>query len=507
MPGTGETVNRQISGFFDSAPYKSFTTGDVVLEPAATECRPDHVDLTTRLTDQINLRAPFMSAAMDTVTTAEMAIAQAKEGGIGIIHGLLSPDQKRKETRRVKLHLNGVVEDPICAKEDQTVASLLDMCHDRGFEFRTFPVIDSDGKLRGMLTNHNLRFWTKGEDQKVTEIMTAVDEVISAPMSTTIPEAYQKMRREQLNTLPLIGTDGSVRGLYIWSDVERLHTGNPERYALDNDGHLLVGVAIGSRPEEAEEDVYETRPYTDVYVIDSSHGNALEVRETVEHLRQSFGPDLQIIAGNIVDQESAILLGDAGASAIKVGIGGGSICTTRIQTGVGMGQLTATYRVAAAINENRFNIPVISDGGIIYPGDAAKLIAVGAESVMMGSVFAGTDEAPGEITTTKDGRTVKEYRGMGSAAAQLTGRQVRGYTSGAESNEVFPEGVEAQVDYKGPVKRIIFDFKSGLRNAMANFNARTIKDFQRNARLGEVTTAGAVEGTPHIGRVGQIIRH
>jgi len=498
-------VNAHVDALFAATPFHSLTPGDVVLHPMATRYRPDQVDLATRLTSDLPLRAPFVSAAMDSVTLADMAIAQAKEGGIGIIHAKLEPAQKRKETRRVKLHLNGVIEEPICARADQTVESLLQECENRGFDFRTFPVIDAEGTLQGVLTNHNLRFWDGSNVQPIVEIMTDAEHVISAPLSTSIPEAYQIMLADQLNTLPLVDQHGKVEGLYIWSDVQRIHTGNPGNYALDAKGHLLVGVAIGTYPDEAEADVKETIDYTDVYVIDSSHGNSRETLMTLKHLRKVFGSDLQIIAGNIVDEESAVQLASMGASAIKVGIGGGAICTTREQTGSGMGQISAVYGVARALRDSGFDIPVISDGGIVNPGDAAKLIAVGAEAVMMGSAFAGTDEAPGEIITTADGRTVKEYRGMGSTAAQLAGREARGYTSGAQSAEVFSEGVVAQVDYKGPVSRIIFEFKAGLRNAVANANARKIANFQRNARLGRVTTAGMVEGSAHVGRTGTII--
>jgi IMP dehydrogenase len=441
---------------------------------------------------------------MDTVTLADMAIALARDGGIGIIHGKLSPEDKRRQARKVKLHLNGVIESPICASTSQTVQSLMAECDKQGYGFRTFPVIGSDDKLQGVLTNHNLRFWNDPADT-VADIMTGRDQVVSMPVGTDIASAYEAMLRGQLNTLPLVNKDGSVGGLYIWSDVKRLHTGNPDDYALDAKGHLLVGVAINTRPEEAAYDVEATREYTDVYVIDSSHGNSLETLQTLRHLRDQFGPELQIIAGNVVDDTSAILLADAGASAIKVGIGGGAICTTREQTGNGMGQLSAVYRVVRALRNSGFMTPVISDGGIKHPGDAAKLIAVGAESVMMGNAFAGTDEAPGDIVMDNEGKPVKQYRGMGSTEAQLDGRATRGYSSGQEGTEVFSEGVVAQIDYKGPVSRVIFNFKGGMRNAISNANANTIPGFQSNVRIGRITAAGAAEGSPHVGTTSRII--
>ncbi|MCA9331016.1 IMP dehydrogenase [Candidatus Saccharibacteria bacterium] len=497
--------NPQVEAFFSAmeAQFLDLTPADIVLHPIATEYRRDQVDLTTRLTTGVELRAPIVSAAMDTVTMADMAIALAKEGGIGIIHGNLTAEEKRDEARRVKLHLNGIIEKPICAKTGQTIHSLMEECAQRGFDFRTFPVVDPDGKLQGVLTNHNLRFWNGSGEQTVSELMTDAATVVSAPAGTDIATAYDQMYGQQLNTLPLVGGAGEVAGLYIWSDVKRIHTGNPESYALDHGGHLLVGVAINTRPEVAASHVEATQDYCDVYVIDSSHGNSKDALDTLLHLRKTYGDGLQIIAGNIVDPQSAILLADAGASAIKVGIGGGAICTTRDQTGNGMGQLSAVYSVAKALRDNEFDIPVITDGGIVHPGDAAKLLAVGAEPVMMGSALAGTDEAPGDLITNKAGQPTKIYRGMGSLAAQESGREARGYSSG--QGDVFSEGVVAQVPYKGAVGRVLFDFKAGIRNAVANGNADTLSTFRQNARIGRISSAGALKGSPHIGETGEII--
>lgn len=497
--------NPQIKAFFDYiGEFQDLTPDDVTLHPFATKVRASDVDLGTRFTEGISLRSPFISAAMDTVTMADMAIAQAKGGNIGVLHGGLSAEEQKKEARRVKLHLNGRIEDPVCAFEDQTIKSLLDECANKNYDFRTFPVIDKHGKLRGIITKHNLRFWER-DDQLVGELMVKKSGVQHANENMDIAGAYDTMLAKQLNTLPLIDKAGTVRGLYIWSDVKRIHEGNPDDYALDDQGHLRVAAAVRTRPEQALEYVLTSQDYVDVFVIDSSHGHSQDTLDTLTYLRKKCGPKLQIVAGNVVDKTSALRLAAAGASAIKVGIGGGAICTTREVTGSGKGQLTAVYQVVRALREHGFDIPVISDGGTRTPGDAAKLLAVGAESVMMGQAFAGTDEAPGKIITNASGATVKEYRGMGSIAAQTATSAARGYTSGSSDGKLFSEGVVAQVEYKGPVSRIIFDFQSGVRNAMANADARTISEFHRNAQLGRLTSAGAAEGSPHIGRSGQII--
>jgi IMP dehydrogenase len=417
----------------------------------------------------------------------------------------MSPEDLREEARSVKYHLNRRVHKPICAQNGQTVASLVLESTEKGYNFNTFPVRDTEGVLVGILTNHNLKFWDGGDTQTVNEVMTSGDDLVSAPVDTDVETAFALMTERQVSALPLVNKRGKVKAMYVWSDVRRMQADNPGNFTLGNDDRLLVVAAVETRPELVAKRIEAAGKYIDVYAVDSSHGNAKEAAQTIRFMLETYGKDLQIIGGNVVDGKSAIRLAQAGALAIKVGIGGGSICTTRKKTGSGRLQLSAVYAVRKALDEAEFgHIPIISDGGIASEGDAAKAIAVGASSVMMGSRFAGTAESPGPLIQGEDGKQYKIYRGMGSIAAQMDARDARGYTTGVV-NTLLSEGVVSQLPYKGSVLPIIEQHAAGLRNAMANADATTIEQFQRQVFIRRNGPTGAREGDAHIGEVAKVI--
>lgn len=480
------------------------TFGDVVLTPLMTDVLASGVSVATRLTTDIELHVPFLSAAMDTVTEHDMAIAMAKLGGIGVLHAALSPKDLRHEARSVKYHLNRLVEKPIAAQSGQTVLSLMTMCNKKGYDFRTFPVVDTEDRPIGIISNDDLKFWLGDGQQTVDEFMNK--DCMVGDKDTTVEDAFATMSERRQAALPIINKRGKLKAMYVWADVKRISDDNPDNYSLDNDGRLLVAAAVESHPERAAERIEIAGKYIDVYVVDSSHGNAKEAAQTVEFLTRTYGPEIQVIGGNFTDGESALRLARAGAKAVKVGIGGGTICTTRVRTGNGTPQLTAIKNAVSALRESGYyaHIPVISDGGITSEGDANKAIAVGAASVMMGGRFAATQETPGQEFTSPDGKQYRIYRGMGSTAAQLAARDARGYSSG-NAEQIFSEGVVSHVVAKGSVRHIVAAHVAGLRNAIANANAETVADFQQRVRVRRVTAAGTREASAHISEQGRIV--
>lgn len=480
--------------------FTDITFGDVDLAPIMTDYLASDADASAWFTTDIQLRTPFISAAMDTITEHEMAIAMAKSGGIGVLHAALSPQRLKQEARAVKMDLMHRVDKPIIATDGQTVRSLMDRRHDKGHKFHTFPVVDADGKPLGVVSSHTLRFWLGDEYQTVNDFM---QPAVSAPHTTPPDEALEIMRTNFLDALPLIGKHGKLKGMYVWADVRRTTNEDAEVYSTDTAGKLLVAAAVETRPERALERVDAAGKYIDAWVVDSSHGNAKEAAQTVRALIKEHGEGLQVVGGNIVDGDSAIRLVRAGAKAIKVGIGGGTICTTRERTGNGRPQLSAVHAVVSALREaGIYHIPVISDGGITSEGDATKAIAVGANTVMMGGRLAATTETPGEIIIA-DGREHKIYRGMGSTAAQLDARDARGYQSGGQ--RIFSEGVVSQVEVKGSVTHILADHLASLRNAIAAANATTLPRFQEQVFITTHTSSGATEATAHIGQQARIV--
>jgi IMP dehydrogenase len=523
MPGIEAIHNPRTDKLFRRLEKEcmDITFDDVTMPSEITDSLASEVSLDSWLTSDIPLAQPFLSAAMDTVTGRQMAITLAKAGGAGFLHAGMSADALKEEARAVKYHLNRKVEKPICARDGQSVASLVLESTEKGYNFDTYPVRDASGRLTGVLTGHNLKFWDGGDTQTVNQLMTSGDLLVTAPTDTDVEAAYKLMSERQLSVLPLLSKKGKIKAMYVWSDVRRMQADNPDNFTLGEDGRLLVVAAVETRPDLVAQRIEAAGRYIDVYAVDSSHGNGKEASQAVnfirdydqhvgetgkaiQFMRSTYGGNVQIIGGNVVDGRSAIRLVEAGATAIKVGIGGGSICTTRRKTGNGRLQLSAVYWVRRALDEaGHQNIPVISDGGIASEGDAAKAIAVGASSVMMGSRFAGTAESPGPVIQD-NGQQYKLYRGMGSIAAQLEAREARGYTTGVV-DQLLSEGVVSRIPYKGSVLPIIGHHAAGLRNPIANANARTIPEFQNNVFIRRNSPSAAREASPHVGEVGEII--
>lgn len=453
---------------------------------------PETLSLESYFSRHVELKVPFISAAMDTVTTSDMAIAMAKLGGLGVIHAGLSLAEQKHEVRRVKRHLNGLIEDPVTLLADRSLASVLKECEDRQFDFRTFPVIDGNNRFVGLLTQNDFDF-SDDLSELVENVMTPAAEVRSAPEGTTINEAHILMKRHKKKTIPLIKADGTIDGMYVLSDVKRITLGNPDQYNVDAKGRLRVAAAVPSKAQVAVERVKAMGRYLDVVVVDTADGDSFHAFDTLEALKEEF-PELDVVVGNITDGFSAKELAEAGADGIKVGQGGGSICSTRPETGIGMPQVTAVYECAKAVEP--YGIPVCSDGGIRNRGDVPIAIAAGARSVMMGLMLAGTMETPGELITLENGSRFKKYRGMASASALRDSADSRGYGDGS-SGDPLPEGVETLVPYKGPVLDTIDLCIKALRKSMRYVKAPDIEWHRHNARFVRITNAGLNESHPH----------
>ena len=469
----------------------ALTYDDVRMRPAPSKVTASEVNIKSRFSRNVELKIPLVSAAMDTVTESAMAIALAKAGGIGVIHSALSIQKQKEEVRRVKLHLNGLVENPVTVYETQLIADVLYMCDQNKFEFRTFPVIDKNNKFVGLITQNDFDF-AKSKD-KVADVMTSKSEVILAEAGTTIAKAHSVMKKNKKKTLPLLSKDGSVAGLYIFSDVKRVANGDFELYNLDKNGHLRVAAAVPT-DDEALERVEAMKEYLDVVVIDTAQGDSRFAFDTLKKLKKKF-PKIDVVVGNVSSGESARMLAEAGADGIKVGQGPGSICTTRIETGIGVPQVTAVYECAKAIA--KFNIPVCADGGITNPGDVPVAIAAGADCVMMGSKFAGTSETPGEIITLQSGARVKLFRGMGSPSAIRDNSSSRKRYGDDATTIPLAEGVESYVPDRGPVSDVIDHYVKALRKGMAYVGAKDFKDHHKNTSFVRITGSGLRESHPH----------
>lgn len=469
----------------------ALTYDDVRLRPAASRVTAGEVNIKSRFSRNVPLKAPLVSAAMDTVTESAMAIALAKNGGIGVIHCALTPEKQKEEVRRVKLHLNGLVEKPVTVEQTLTVSQVLDICRQNRFEFRTFPVVDKSGKFVGLVTQNDFDFANR--DDLVKSVMTPKSDVITAPESASAPEAMKIMLKNKKKTLPLLNKTGDVTGLYIYSDVHRALNGDDAMYNLDSHGRLRVAAAVPT-DDEAITRIELMKEYLDVAVIDTAQGDSRFAFETLKKLKKAF-PKLDIVVGNVSSGESARLLAEAGADGIKVGQGPGSICTTRIETGIGVPQVTAVYECAQAVK--KFNIPVIADGGINNPGDFSVAIAAGAECVMIGSKFAGTTETPGELITLQSGAQVKLYRGMGSPSAiRDSSSSWKRYGDDATTIPL-AEGVESYVPFRGPVFSVIDHYVKALRKGMAYVGAKDIADHIARTNFIRITGSGLKESHPH----------
>ena len=463
---------------------QGLTFDDVLLIPAHSEVLPNEVDVSTMLTNEIKLNIPVMSAGMDTVTESEMAIAIAREGGIGVIHKNMSIDEQCKEVDKVKRSEHGVIVDPISLGPDNLLSDADDLMNK--YHISGVPVT-VNGKLIGIITNRDMRFETD-LDKPIKEIMTK-EGLITAPENTTLAEAKRILQEHRIEKLPLIDEAGNLKGLITIKDIEKMR--KYPNSAKDGNGRLLVAAAVGATANVIERTEALLDARADVIVIDTAHGHSEGVLRTIRRLREAF-PHMQLIAGNVATAGATDALIDAGVSAVKVGIGPGSICTTRIIAGIGVPQITAIYDCARAAS--RRGISIIADGGIQYSGDIAKAIGAGASTVMLGNLLAGTEEGPGE-TIIYQGKTYKSYRGMGSLGAMNAGSKDRYFQT--DSKKLVPEGIEGQIPYRGHVSDVIFQLIGGLRAAMGYCGAPTIKDMIEKTQFIQITGAGLRESHPH----------
>jgi IMP dehydrogenase len=469
---------------------RALTFDDVSILPSHSIVLPRDVSLKTRLTRAIELNLPLVSAAMDTVTEARLAIAMAQEGGIGIVHKNMAPRAQAAEVAKVKRYESGVVKDPITIAPDMSVREVLTLI--RAHKISGLPVVEGK-RVVGIVTNRDLRFETN-LDQRVRDIMTPRERLVTVREGASLEEAQALMHKHRLERVLVVNGDFELRGLITVKDI--LKSSEYPNACKDELGRLRVGAAVGvgEGTEERAEALVDAG--VDLLVVDTAHGHSEGVLERVRWTRRQF-PRLQILAGNIATAAAAKALVDAGADAVKVGIGPGSICTTRIVAGVGVPQITAIANVALALKAT--DVPLIADGGIRYSGDVAKAIVAGADAVMLGGLFAGTEEAPGEIELFQ-GRSYKSYRGMGSLAAMTQGSSDRYFQDAADSVEpqkLVPEGVEGRVPYKGSVIQVIQQLMGGLRSSMGYAGCATVRDMRERAEFVEITAAGVRESHVH----------
>ena len=484
-------ANKHLDDFIKTFKHEGLTFDDVSLVTLYSDFLPSEADVTSRLSKNIKLNIPFISAAMDTVTESRMAIAMARLGGIGVIHKNLSIEKQAKEVRDVKHYLNGLIKNPVTFNENITVTEMLAEKEQRKISFSGFPIIDDDGKLTGLLTARDMKFLTD-YNIKLKEIMTT--DIITGGTSTQLLKAFQVMIKNKVGKLPIVNRKRQLVGLYSFTDVKTLIENIEPDYNRDEEHQLRVAAAIGPYDDERAAELINAE--VDALIIDTAHGHSKGVIDTVKKLKKQYGGRVDIIAGNIATADAAKALAKAGADALKVGIGPGSICTTRVVAGVGVPQLTAIYDVRKAVGPN---IPIIADGGIKQSGDIAKAIAFGASSVMMGSALAGTHESPGE-KILHQGKMYVVYRGMGSIAAMKEGKGSReryGQEDVNSDNKLVPQGIEGMVLFRGEVENVIHQFLGGLKYSLGYCGTRTIKDLQNKARFIRITGAGLREAHPH----------
>ena len=463
------------------------TFDDVLLIPQRSEVLPSEVDTRTRLTKKIGLNIPIISAAMDTVSEAPLAIALAREGGIGIIHKNLRIREQAAQVDRVKRSESGMISKPITLGPDATVQQALNMMMQ--FKISGVPITDDSGKLVGILTNRDLRFLEK-TDILIREIMTT-EGLVTVPEGTTLEQAKQVLHSHRIEKLPVVDKDFMLKGLITVKDIKK--KAKHPNACKDEKGRLRVGAAVGVSSDTYQRVEALVEAGVDVLVLDSAHGHSAGVMKTAEKIKGAH-PETELIAGNVVTPDAVRELAGSGADAIKVGIGPGSICTTRVVAGVGMPQVTAIVRCREACEEH--NLPLIADGGIKYSGDIVKAIASGANSVMVGSLFAGTEESPGE-TVLLEGRSYKVYRAMGSISAMRAGSGDRYFQENVEGQKLVPEGIEGRVPYRGPLSHTVFQLVGGLRSGMGYCGAKDIEELRTKARFIRITHAGLIESHPH----------
>lgn len=465
-----------------------FTFDDVLIAPAYSEILPKDVDISTQLTKTIKLNIPFLSAAMDTVTEAGLAIALAREGGLGILHKNMSIEEQAAQVRKVKRSENGLILNPVTLTPEATVGDAFNIMREN--KISGIPVVDSKGKLIGIVTNRDLRFEVNSKSKLIKEVMTK-ENIITAPEGTDLKKAEKILQQYKIEKLPVVSKQGKLIGLITYRDIQQIN--NYPNASKDGFGRLLVGAALGITNDLFERAEALQNEGVDIVTLDSAHGHSKGVIDALKLLKKEF-KHLPVIAGNIATFAGAKALADAGADAVKVGIGPGSICTTRIVAGAGVPQLTAIMDAAKALQSR--NIPIIADGGIRFTGDVVKALAAGANVVMMGSIFAGTEESPGD-TIIYEGRKFKEYRGMGSLGAMSQGSGDR-YFQGGENNvkKFVPEGIEGRIAYKGFLSEIVYQFVGGLRAGMGYSGSKNI-DTLKKATFIKITNAGMKESHAH----------
>lgn len=464
---------------------EGLTFDDVLLVPQKSDVLPKELSVSTRLTKNIRLNIPIISAAMDTVTTSRMAIALAREGGIGIIHKNMSIKKQMQEVDRVKRSEHGVISNPFFLSPSHNLYQADELMGK--YKISGVPIVDEENHLIGILTNRDLRF-EADFGKEIGSVMTKKD-LITAPIGTTVSEAQDILRKYKIEKLPLVDEDGVLKGLITIKDIEK--SVRFPNSARDKDGRLLVGAAVGDTSNLLARAESLISANVDVLVLDSAHGHHIGIVRSLEKLKNAF-PDTPVIVGNIATASAAEDLIKSGADAVKVGIGPGSICTTRVVSGVGVPQITAVYDVASVAS--KYGVPVIADGGIKYSGDIVKSLAIGADCVMLGSLFAGCEESPGD-NEIYQGRQFKVYRGMGSLGAMNEGSSDRYFQS--NEKKLVPEGVEGRVPYKGPVSETVFQLIGGVRSGMGYCGAEDIPSLQKKAKFVKITGAGLRESHPH----------
>lgn len=468
---------------------EALTFDDVILSPRYSEVLPSEVDVSVRLTRRINLNIPILSAAMDTVTEFRTSIAMAQEGGIGIIHRNLSIPAQAGEVERVKKYESGMIVNPLTVRPGTRVSEALEIMVEN--DISGLPVVKSDNTLHGIITNRDIRF-EKNMDLKIDKVMTPKKELVTVKEGTTLLEAKELLHKFKIEKLPVVDDSFKLRGLITMKDIEKIE--KFPKASKDVMGRLLVGAAVGVDKHSQERVDELVAAGCDVIVVDTAHGHSKRVLDSLAHIRKKY-PEIDLVAGNIATSEAAEDLIKAGADCLKVGVGPGSICTTRVIAGIGVPQITAIRKVCSVAKKH--DIPVIADGGIKYSGDITKALAAGADSVMIGNLLAGSDEAPGEVVLYQ-GRTYKVYRGMGSIEAMRAGSRDR-YAQDDEMMEakLVPEGIEGRVPYRGNIGAIVYQLVGGLRAGMGYTGSATIKELQGNAKFVKITNAGLQESHVH----------
>ncbi len=485
-------INKYLDAFMKTFPFEGLTYDDVTLVTQYADFLPDDTSLETKLTSRQKMKVPFISAAMDTVTEAPMAIAMALAGGIGVIHKNLEEDAQAAEVAKVKNYLNGLIAKPVCFHANDDIAFLRAEKRRLGLTFNGFPVLDDEDRLVGMISGADMRY-APMDAAKLRDVMQK--DPITAKPGTSLKKAYDIMRAHKMGKLPLVDKAGHVVGLYSFTDVQRLVENKNPSYNCDEQFRLRVSASVSGGKGDLTRMEKLAEAGVDVVVVDSAHGHSKGIMEMTKYIVKNF-PKVDVIAGNIATGEAAVALAKCGAHAVKVGIGPGSICTTRVVCGVGIPQLTAVYSAAKALRGS--GVAVIADGGIKLSGDVPKALAAGADSVMLGSVLAGTEESPGEKIYA-NGRKYVVYRGMGSMAALKNGKgsRARYFQDNESEDDLVPQGIEGMVPYSGHVSSIMTQFCGGLRASLGYCGTKTVAELQARGKFYRVTAAGQREARPH----------